>query len=147
MKAKAFLHTIDNERIVAAIRAAEARSRGEIRVHVARRKVDDAQAEAVKTFEKLGMAATAERTGVLFFVAPESQRFAVIGDKGVNEKCGDAFWREVADAAAAAFREGRFSDGIVAAVGRLGDLLAEHFPPRAGQADKDELSNDVTEDT
>ena len=73
MKPDAFVASLDDERIVAAIREAEARSRGEIRVHVAEREVADPRAEAAAVFERLGMADTAERNGVLLFVAPESQ--------------------------------------------------------------------------
>src|SRR5262245_38506161 len=43
MKPKAFIDHLDHDGIVAAIREAESRSRGEIRVHVANRKVEDAQ--------------------------------------------------------------------------------------------------------
>ena len=59
MKPDAFVASLDDERIVAAIHEAEARSRGEIRVHVAEREVTDPRAEAAVVFERLGMADTA----------------------------------------------------------------------------------------
>ena len=70
MKPKAFLSQLEHGRIVEAIRAAEGRSRGEVRVHVSGQKVDDAQAAARAQFEALGMTRTAERNGVLIYVAP-----------------------------------------------------------------------------
>ena len=73
MKPDVFVNALDDERIVAAIREAEAQARGEIRVHVAEHEVADPRAEAAFVFEKLGVADTAERNGVLLFVAPESQ--------------------------------------------------------------------------
>jgi uncharacterized membrane protein len=79
-----FVDRIDDERIVAAIRAAEARGRGEIRVHLSREAVGDAQAAAVEVFERLGMTATAERNGVLIYVAPRSHTYAVIADRGLH---------------------------------------------------------------
>ena len=82
----AFLAAIDDERIVAAIRSAESRSRGEIRVHVAEGLVSDPRRAAEADFARLGMAATAERNGVLILVAPESQSFAVIGDEGIHDE-------------------------------------------------------------
>jgi len=145
MKHGAFVGRLDHDRIVAAIRAAEDRSRGEIRVHVSRQSVTDPEKAAAAQFEKLGMTKTAERSGVLLFVAPASQRFAVVGDRGIHERCGPGFWTEVAAAMEADFRQGRFTDGIVKGVTKAGDALAEHFP-RTGSPDVNELSDEVSED-
>jgi uncharacterized membrane protein len=146
MRLKRFLDRLDRDRIVRAIQAAESRSRGEIRVHASNRAVVDAQKAAAKQFEKLGMAGTAEGTGVLIFVAPLSRNFAVLGDHGIHAKCGAELWREVAAAMEQDFRAGRFGEGVVRAVERAGDVLAEHFPRPEGVADKDELPNTVSED-
>jgi uncharacterized membrane protein len=145
MKPKAFLGQLDHERVVAAIREAEAGSRAEVRVHVSSRKVEDAQAAARAQFDKLGMAETAERNGVLIYIAPASQKFAVIGDRGIHEHCGPAFWTAVADAMQDDFRQGRFTDGLVKGVTRTGQALAERFP-RTQAADRNELADDVSED-
>src|SRR4029453_14703920 len=88
METSNFLDALDHDRIVKAIADAEARSRGEIRVHVSQKPVDDPQAAAARQFEALGMTKTAERNGVLLFVAPASQSFAVVGDQGIHERCG-----------------------------------------------------------
>src|SRR5262249_42151793 len=130
---------------VEAIRQAESRSRAEVRVHVSSRKVDDAQKAATDRFEKLGMTATAERNGVLIYVAPVSQRFAVGGDKGIHERCGDPFWQEVAAAMQEDFRQGRFTEGLLKGVARAGEALATHFP-RTDKADVNELPDEVSED-
>lgn len=144
MKPEAFLGAIDDERIVAAIRRAESRSRGEIRVHVAEGPVPDARHAAEADFARLGLAATAERNGVLIMVAPESQSFAVVGDRGIDERCPPGFWEELARGMADDFRAGRFSDGIVAAVERVGDELARHFPRRPGEEDRNELPDAIS---
>jgi uncharacterized membrane protein len=140
----AFLSAIDDACIVSAIQAAEARSRGEIRVHVAEGPVPDARLAAEADFTRLGMAATAERNGVLILVAPESQSFAVVGDRGIDERCPPGFWDEIAKGIARDFHESRFSDGIVAAVTRVGDELARHFPRRPGEDDRNELPDGVS---
>lgn len=145
MKPKAFLGQLDHDRIVAAIREAEAGSRGEVRVHVSRQAVEDPQAAARAQFDKLGMADTAERNGVLIYVAPASQKFAVIGDQAIDEHCGAGFWTAVAEAMQEDFRAGRFTDGLVKGVNRTGQALAEKFPRTAG-ADRNELADDVSED-
>jgi uncharacterized membrane protein len=140
----AFLGAIDDARIVSAIQAAEARSRGEIRVHVAQGVVEDARRAAEADFARLGMSATAERNGVLILVAPESQSFAVLGDRGIHEKLPAGFWDEMAAALAADFRAARFTEGIVSAVTRVADELARHFPRRPGEEDRNELPDGVS---
>ena len=145
MRLQRFLSQVDQERIVAAIRAAEGGSRGEIRVHASNRVVDEAEQEAARQFERLGMTATAERNGVLIYVAPRSQRFAIVGDTGIHEKCGPDFWKQVAAAMEHDFREGRFTDGLVKGIAAAGDALARYFP-RAEAADRNELPDQVSED-
>jgi uncharacterized membrane protein len=145
MKLRTFLKQLDHDRITAAIREAEARSRGEVRVHVTNQKVEDVEKAAARQFEQLRMTETALRNGVLVYVAPVAQRFAVIGDLGIHERCGPGFWGAVAEAMEEDFRAGRFTDGLVKGVARVGDALATHFP-RTGPPDVNELSDEVTED-
>jgi len=146
MQTKNFLDTLDHDRIVKAIQDAEARSRGEVRVHVSKQAVEDAQKAAARQFEALGMTRTAERNGVLLFVAPVSQTFAIIGDEGIHARCGPDFWKDVAAAMETDFRAGRYTDGIVKGVARVGEALATHFPREEGTTDTNELSDEVTED-
>jgi uncharacterized membrane protein len=146
MQPKAFLDALDHERIVKAIRQAEACSRAEVRVHVSSQAVADPHKAAAAQFEKLGMTATAERNGVLIYVAPRSQTFAIIGDSGIHQSCGQSFWQEVAAAMEADFRAGRFTDGIVKGLARTADALGTHFPRRDGVCDVNELRDEVSED-
>ena len=138
------MEAIDDERIVAAIREAEARSRGEIRVHVAEGAVEDPRAEAALAFERLGMVRTDERNGVLVFVAPESRSVAIVGDRDIDARCGEAFWIRVVGEVRDEFQAGRFTEGLVAAVRAVGDELARHFPPRPGETDRNELPDAVS---
>ena len=141
-----FTRKIDDERIVAAIRAAEARGRGEICVHVTREAVGDAQTAAVEVFERLRMAATGERNSVLIYVSPRSHVFAVIGDRGVHEHCPAGFWRDVADAMRDDFRAGRFTEALVRGVERVGEVLGRAFPREPGREDANELPDAVSRD-
>lgn len=143
--ARDFFEGLDRPAIVEAIRRAEERGFGEIRVHLQHGRVADSRAEAEKTFVRLGMARTASRTGCLVFIAPEERAFAVVGDLAIHERVGDGFWLEARDAAAALFAEGKFTEGIVAAVERVGGALAAHFPKTTGQPDTNELPDDVSE--
>ena len=146
MQTSAFLKTLDNERIVAAIRAAEEKSLGEIRVHVTNGKPPDVEAAARAQFEKLEMAKTELRNGVLIYVAPQSQSFAVIGDKGIHECCGAGFWKGIATAMEADFAAGHYTEGIVKGVTEAGRALAQNFPRPESHTDVNELPDDVTRD-
>lgn len=148
MKAKEFVQTLDRPQIMAAIAAAEARTSGQIRVFVTHQPVDDALAAARGQFAKLGMEKTAARNGVLVFLAPESRRFAVVGDQGIHERCGgDDFWQGIVGGTMRPLlKESRFTDAIVAAVGEVGKVLAEHFPTDPDHPNANELPDDVTED-
>jgi len=141
---KQFLSRLDHDRIVAAIGAAEKKTSGQIRVHVTRRKPADLDGRARERFEKLGMTRTRLRNGVLIYIAPNARRFRILGDAGIHKKCGEEFWKEMAGAMEEAFRKGEFTDGIVRAVARAGEVLARHFPPEAGGVN--ELPDEVTED-
>ena len=146
MLTNAFLKALESDRITAAIGEAEARSLGEIRVHVSNQAIEDAQKAATQQFDRLAMHKTDLRNGVLIFVAPRSQKFAVIGDKGIHERCGPAFWQDIATAMQEDFRAGRFTDGIVKGVARAGEALASYFPRPHAHQDVNELPDDVTQD-
>lgn len=139
-----FFSKIDEPRIVEAIRASELRSRGEIRIHVTEARVEDAVKEASVAFEKLGMTATAERNGVLIFIAPASHKFAVLGDSGITGFVGMNAWSQIAATLGVAFRDSKFTEGLVSAVDQAGTLLAAHYPPTEGTVDVDELTNTIS---
>ena len=132
MDPKTFAKHLHHDSIVAAIRDTEHKTTGEVRVVVMHKHVEDAVAAAQAEFLRLGMNQSKERNGVLIFVAPRSHKFAVIGDEAVHAKCGDEFWRKLADAMSGYFRKAEFSPGIIHGVQKAGDLLAEHFPRHRG---------------
>ena len=132
MKLPLTLPRIDHDRVVAALRAAELKTSGEIRVLIARHRAPDPVAAAKRHFERMGRTGNRHRNGVLLFIAPRSRAFAVIGDTAVHAKCGDAFWTELAATMTGYFRRGEFTEGIVHGVEEAGALLAEHFPPVPG---------------
>src|SRR5437667_12909612 len=93
MKPRDFISQLDEARIVGAIAEAERKSSGEIRVYVSHRKRTDPLAFAQKRFLELGMTNTRHRNAVLIYLVPRTRQFAIVGDRGVHEKGGDAFWR------------------------------------------------------
>jgi uncharacterized membrane protein len=122
------IQQLPHDTIVGAIREAEQKTSGEIRVLISHKSVEDPVADAQKEFVRLGMASSPEKNGVLIFVAPRTHKFAVIGDAGVHAKCGEVFWQELAKSMTGYFRKSEFTEGIIHGVRKAGELLAEHFP-------------------
>jgi uncharacterized membrane protein len=144
MKAEEFIDRLHDATIVAEIAAAELRTSGEIRIFISRRAPEDAMVRARQRFEKLGMTRTRHRNAVLIYFAPRVHKFAVVGDQGIHEKCGDAFWDEAVAEIGQHLRAERFTDAVVHAVRKVGALLAQHFPPEPGSSH--ELPNEIERD-
>jgi uncharacterized membrane protein len=144
MRTKEFISQLDHDRIVRAIRESETKTSGQIRVYVQRGKLaGDPVIAAQEKFHKLGMDATKERNGVLIFVLPRARKFAVIGDEGVHQKCGDEFWQQLVKRMRAHFQKENFTDALVEAIEEAGDLLARHFPKTS--APRNELPDEIVE--
>ena len=144
MSVNDFLKQVRHDDIIAAVRQAELKTSGEIRVFISHKKTEDAVAAAQKSFLHLGMTKTRHRNGVLIFVAPKAHKFAVIGDEAVHQKCGDVFWQALAAEMSGHFKKSDFTEGILHVVRKGGELLAAHFPRHPG--DKDELPDQVEHD-
>lgn len=129
MRTHHFLRRLDHNRIVQAIKKAEGKSSGQIRVFIQRGKFeDDAVRRAERKFFQLGMQKTTSRNAVLIFVAPRAQKYAVVGDVGVDEKCGQEFWKKLVNDMGAHFKSQDFNRAIILAISEVGKLLAAHFP-------------------
>ena len=144
MRTREFLTKLEHDRIVQAIREAEMKTSGEIRVLIQRGKLkSDPLVAAQRKFHRLDMHKTRERNAVLIFVAPRAHKLAVIGDKAIHEKCGDVFWQRIVTAMHHYFRQHKFTEGIAGAITVIGDMLAEHFPRESKSSN--ELPDDVIE--
>ena len=144
MRSKEFINQLDHDRIVEAIREAESKTSGQIRIYIQRGEVKgDPLESARKKFAELRIHETKDRNGVLIFVAPRAHKLAVIGDQGIHEECGDALWQSVVSRMTDHFTNERFTDAIVDAIQELGAVLSRHFPRQPGS--KNELPDDVIE--
>lgn len=137
-----FMSEADLDEVARAVTEAEAHTAAEIRVHLDARCAGDPMAQAVNVFDRLGMHRTAERHGVLIYVAVGDRKLAVIGDTGIHERVGEEYWRRLAASITSHFREERPRDGLTHAVRELGEALRRHFPRRPGDAN--ELSDTVS---
>jgi uncharacterized membrane protein len=144
MRTKEFLSKLEHDRIVQAIRDAESKTSGEIRIYIQRGKFHlDPLLAAQKKFHQLAMDKTDARNAVLIFVAPRAHKFAVIGDQAIHEKCGEQFWQRVVDLMREHFQNQHFSDAIVQAINEAGKALARYFPRTS--TSPNELPDDVIE--
>ena len=141
MTQKEFLERLEQQRIVDAIAAAEMRTSGEIRVHIQPKAHGEIRHVGERTFERLGMTRTALRNGVLLFIVSEEQRFAILGDRGIDEQVPAGFWDDIAARLTVRFKAAEYTDGIVDAIRSAGEQLAHYFPRAEG--DVNELTNEV----
>jgi uncharacterized membrane protein len=119
MKMKHFVKRLDHPRIVNAIKEAEQKISAPVRVFVSYRAVTDPMEAARRAFAQLGMDKDPDHKGVVVFIAPESQQFAVFGDKCIHEQRGEEFWTRVTAVLTEHFKAGEFTVGIVTAIARL----------------------------
>ena len=144
MRTHRFLRELEHDRIVRAIKEAEAKTSGQIRVFLQRgRFEEDALERAQKKFIHLGMHKTQERNAILILVAPRAQKFAVIGDEGVHQKCGEKFWQELVEKMRGHFLREEFTEALVEGIEAAGALLARYFPKT--DAATNELPDDIVE--
>jgi uncharacterized membrane protein len=144
MKASSFFSKAQQDQIREAIMEAEKETSGEIRVHVETRIEGDVLDRAAWIFNKIHMNKTADRNGVLFYLAVENRKFAIIGDLGINSKVQEGFWDMVKDLMEKEFRNDRFAEGLAAGINLAGHQLKEHFPFH--KEDINELSDEISFD-
>ena len=104
MTARALRRAIDAIAVQEAIRQAELRTSCEIRVCVSHVFWGDVRAMARRAFDRMGLARTAERNGILIFVVPSRRRFAILGDEGIHAKAGQPLWDQAAAILTARFK-------------------------------------------
>ena len=144
MRTKEFLSKLDHDRIIEAIREAESKTSGEIRVFIQRGKFEsDPLIVAQRKFQRLGMHKTRERNAVLIFVAPRAHKFAIIGDKAIHEKCGEQFWQHIVEGMRVHFHNDRFSHALTTAISEVGKVLATNFPGTSTPSN--ELPDEIVE--
>ena len=128
--------------IVSAIKEAETNTSGEIRVHIESSFKGDVLDQASFMFNKLGMLATDERNGVLFYLAVKNKAFAILGDAGINAKVPENFWEDIKTVMQLDFQSGNMSEGLAKGIKMAGDKLKEHFPHQSD--DVNELSDEIS---
>jgi uncharacterized membrane protein len=142
MSIKSFFTDLQQKAILEAIESAEKNTSGEIRVHLEGKCKIDPTKRAIEVFEKLKMHETELRNGILFYLATNDKKFAVIGDTGINNVVPANFWDSVKDGIISNFKNGKFAEGLIEGIYLTGEKLAIHFPYLDN--DVNELSNDIS---
>ena len=140
---KEFFTAEEKKRIVDAIREAEKRTSGEIRVFVEShcRYVDPLE-RAAEVFFSLEMDETKDHNAVLVYVAMKDRQLAVFGDKGIHEKVGTDYWRKEVELMISKFNSENYGEGISQCVLDIGEAL-HHYFPYDQDTDKNELPDEI----
>lgn len=124
-----FLSPDEQRAVVQSIKDAELHTSGEIRVHIEPKCPTASPIErAVQVFGELKMHETKERNAVLIYIAYKSRNFAIIGDKGINERVPADFWNCEKDTLATYLRAGNPCEGICMVIAQIGENLKNYFP-------------------
>ena len=141
-KIEDFLTEEEEQEIIEAIRVAEQKTSGEIRVHIEKSSKIDAINRTMEVFHYLKMDNTKLQNGVLIYVAVEDKNFVIYGDKGINDVVPVDFWDSTKDIMLTQFKLGNFKQGILEGIVMAGNQLATFFPWEHG--DINELSNNLS---
>ncbi len=137
-----FLTNKEEEAVVEAIRTAEKNTSGEIRVHLEKKTSIAPMDRAVEVFHLLEMNNTKDANGVLIYVAIDDKKFAICGDKGINERVPADFWETTKNLMANHFKNGNFKQGLVDGILKAGEQLQTYFPYQ--DDDKNELPDTIS---
>ena len=117
-------------KVVAAIKEAESKTSGEVRVFIEHHcEYMDAMHRAQEIFANLAMDKTAARNAIIIYIAVTDRQFALFGDTAIYEKAGGAeFWKKAAEKLTGHLKKNNLTEGLCNCIHELGTALATHFP-------------------
>lgn len=144
-----FFSDDDFLRVSNKIKEMEKITSGEIRVAVKEKKrflerKKNIRQLSEKEFHRLNMHNTRDKTGILLYLLLGEKQFYILADSGINKIVGQATWDNVRDEIQLQFQNGKFCDGLIWGIDRVGRILSEHFPRKTD--DTNELSNEIVLD-
>jgi uncharacterized membrane protein len=140
--ARKFFNAEEQQLLIDAITQAELKTSGEIRVHLENFSFRNEIKSAEKIFVKLKMHETDARNGVLIYIATLSRKIAVVGDVGIHQKLGDAFWQALVSKLIQQFKDNKKAAALAEAIVECGEQLGKFFPRKSD--DTNELSNSIS---
>jgi uncharacterized membrane protein len=143
LKPKLFFTTEEQQEIASAIREAEKRTSGEIRIFIESRcRYVEPLDRAAELFFGLKMDKTRERNAVLIYIAIKDHQLAIFADEGIHKKTGQEFWQKEVRLMLSDFNKENYAAGLAKVVSEVGEALYEHFP-FDNATDKNELPDDI----
>ena len=85
---------------------------------------------------------TAERNGVLIYIATLSRKVAIVGDEGIHQKLGAIYWQQLVEKLIQQFKVNKKAEGLAECIVECGEQLGKFFP--RNEDDKNELSNSIS---
>lgn len=140
--AKELFSDVEGRAIVDAIKEAERATSGEIRLHVENKCKGDVLDRAAEIFSLLSMHKTKLRNGVLFYLAVEDHKFAIIGDAGINQKVEDHYWGDIKEHMMARFKADAIILGLCEGIKMTGQTLKDNFPALVN--DENEITDEIS---
>ncbi|MES2430733.1 MAG: TPM domain-containing protein [Bacteroidota bacterium] len=142
-KKKNLLSSAEEDLIVKAIRAAEKKTSGEVRVYVEShcRFVDPVD-RAMEVFFGLKMNDTDDHNGVLIYIALKDRQLAIYGDEGIHTRVGKEYWQNAVQQMLQLFTKHDHVGGICQTVTTIGQTLEKEFPYEHND-DKNELPDNI----
>ena len=98
---------------------------------------------AIVAFKAAAERRTVGRTGVLVYLSMAERRAEIVADEAITKVTSPEIWGDAMAALLVEVREGRYGDGIVAAISQVGAVLSEHFPRSA--TDTNEIPDKLIE--
>lgn len=134
------------QRLSQRVTASERRHTGEIRICVEASlptsyllRDATARQRAVAMFGKLRVWDTEHNNGVLVYLLLAERAIEIVADRGLAQRVDPGEWQRIVQRMGAAFREGRYEDGLTQALEEVSALLVEHFPAAPGAVRANEL--------
>jgi uncharacterized membrane protein len=134
------------DRLAARVRESERHHSGEIRICIEAGlplsylwRNAPARQRAIMMFGKLRVWDTEHNNGVLVYLLVADHAIEIVADRGLNRHVDAAGWQALAAQMSAAFKAGRFEEGLAAAVDRVDALLRQHFAIGAAARNPNEL--------
>jgi uncharacterized membrane protein len=134
------------ERLARRVAASERRHTGEVRICIEAglpssyiRRDAPARERAIMLFGKLRVWDTEQNNGVLIYLLLAEHAIEIVADRGISSRVPETEWAAMAARMGAAFREGRFEDGLTQALEEVSALLVAHFALAEDQPDRNEL--------
>lgn len=98
---------------------------------------------AISIFKAAAERRTIGRTGILIYLSMGEHRAEIIGDEAITSVTTPETWGEAMAALLAEVKQGRVTEGLVAAIEQIGVVLTGHFP--RSEADTNEIPDKLIE--